>query len=130
NGEISARVLVGAGGHFCPVARQMSEADGDEAGVVVAQEIEYEMSAAEAAACCVEPEVPELYFCDDLLGYAWCFRKGNFLNIGLGREEEPQLAAHVTAFCDSLQQAGRVPLGTHHRFHGHAYRLYRGQPRH
>jgi len=128
NEEIRTPLVVGAGGHFCPVARQVAQPL-DEQAVVLAQEIEFQMSAEETARCLVEPEVPELYFCDDLRGYAWCFRKGNFLNIGLGREAEPQLAAHVTAFCDWLQKAGRVPLSDPHRFHGHAYRLYRGQPR-
>jgi flavin-dependent dehydrogenase len=129
NDDIRAPVVVGAGGHFCPVARMLTEGgDGDE-GVVVAQEIEFELSAREQAACRVEPEVPELYFCDDLLGYAWCFRKGNFLNIGLGREGEPRLSVHVAAFCQWLQEQGRIPPGTHARFHGHAYRLYRGRPR-
>lgn len=130
NDDIRAPLVVGAGGHFCPVARLLSAADSFEAVVVVAQEIEFEMSPAEAAACLVEPTVPELYFCDDLRGYAWCFRKGNFLNVGLGREGETRLSTHVAAFCESLQQQGRIPPGTHSRFHGHAYRLYRGQPRH
>jgi geranylgeranyl reductase family protein len=130
NDEICAPVVVGAGGHFCPVARLMSEDDDDrDEGVVLAQEIEFEMSPEEVAACRVEPTVPELYFCDDLLGYAWCFRKGNFLNIGLGREGETRLSAHVAAFCQWLQEQGRIPPGTHSRFHGHAYRLYRGRPR-
>jgi geranylgeranyl reductase family protein len=130
NDGIQAPVVVGAGGHFCPVARLMSPPqERDETGVVVAQEIEFEMTPEEAAACRVEPEVPELYFCDDLRGYAWCFRKGNFLNIGLGREGETRLSAHVAAFCESMQAQGRIPSGTHARFHGHAYRLYRGQPR-
>src|SRR5262249_4930203 len=70
-----------------------------------------------------------LYFCNDLLGYAWCFRKGNFLNIGLGREGETRLSSHVAAFCEWLQKEGRIPGGTQTRFHGHAYRLYRGRPR-
>jgi flavin-dependent dehydrogenase len=128
NDEIRTPLVVGAGGHFCPVARQVAKPL-DEQAVVMAQEIEFEMSADEVPQCRVEPESPELYFCDDLRGYAWCFRKGNFLNIGLGREEESQLSTHVAAFCDTLQRLGRVPLGTHQRFHGHAYRLYRGQPR-
>ncbi|MGE5193966.1 MAG: NAD(P)/FAD-dependent oxidoreductase [Deltaproteobacteria bacterium] len=130
NEAIRAPLVVGAGGHFCPVARLISEKDdGEGAGVVVAQEIEFEMSLDEREACRVEPEVPELYFCEDLLGYAWCFRKGDFLNIGLGREGETRLSAHVAAFCQWLQEQGRIPPGTHARFHGHAYRLYRGRPR-
>jgi flavin-dependent dehydrogenase len=128
NEEIRTPLVVGAGGHFCPVARIVAH-ETVESAVVLAQEIEFEMSADEVAQCQVEPEIPELYFCDDLRGYAWCFRKAKFLNIGLGREDESQLSAHVAAFCDTLQQADRVPLGTHSRFHGHAYRLYRGQTR-
>jgi geranylgeranyl reductase family protein len=130
NDDIRARLVVGAGGHFCPVARLMSEEDDDRnEGVVLAQEIEFEMTPEEVSACRVEPSVPELYFCNDLLGYAWCFRKGNFLNIGLGREGETRLSAHVVAFCEWLQKEGRIPVGTLARFHGHAYRLYRGRPR-
>ncbi len=129
NDEIRAPLVVGAGGHFCPVARMLCEERDGDGGVVLAQEIEFEMSPQEQAACRVEPEVPELYFCDDLLGYAWCFRKGNFLNIGLGREGETRLSAHVAAFCQWLQEQGRIPPGTLSRFHGHAYRLYRGHPR-
>lgn len=128
NDEIRTPLVVGAGGHFCPVARQVANPL-DEQSVVLAQEIEFEMSPQETVECRVQPEIPELYFCDDLRGYAWCFRKGNFLNIGLGREQESQLAAHVASFCESLVKLGRVPLGATHRFHGHAYRLYRGQPR-
>src|SRR5207302_6597933 len=53
----------------------------------------------------------------------------NFLNIGLGREGETRLSAHVSAFYNWLQNEGRIPPGGHDRFHGHAYRLYRGRPR-
>ena len=70
NESICAPVVIGAGGHFCPVARLMGEkstSDGDDQ-VVLAQEIEFELSPAEQAACQVKPEVPELYFCPDLRG--------------------------------------------------------------
>src|SRR5262245_30184655 len=44
NEEIRAPVVVGAGGHFCPVARLLSNSGEDkDAGVVLAQEIEFEM---------------------------------------------------------------------------------------
>ena len=32
--------------------------------------------------CGVAQERPELYFCADLRGYGWCFRKENYLNVG------------------------------------------------
>src|SRR4029450_10142645 len=35
--------------------------------------------------CPVASERPELYFCPDLEGYGWIFRKGSFLNVGFGR---------------------------------------------
>ena len=45
------------------------------------------------------------------------------------REGETRLSAHVSAFYNWLQNEGRIPPGGHDRFHGHAYRLYRGNPR-
>lgn len=129
NDSIRARLVVGAGGHFCPVARLMAGDTREDDNVVLAQEVEFEMSADDAAACAVESEVPELFFCQDLQGYAWCFRKENFLNIGIGREGESHLATHMAAFCDSLHRSGRIPMSIADRAHGHAYRLYRGRPR-
>jgi menaquinone-9 beta-reductase len=77
----------------------------------------------------VEGAIPELFFCDDLQGYAWCFRKGSFLNIGSGREGETRLSALVETFYQWLSNRGRIPSGMTPRFHGHAYRLYVGPPR-
>lgn len=129
NNSIQASLVVGAGGHFCPVARLTAGNTGEDASVLLAQEVEFEMAADEAAACRVEPEIPELFFCDDLRGYAWCFRKENFLNIGLGREGDSHLATQMAAFCESLHQSGRIPRAISDRAHGHAYQLYRGRPR-
>lgn len=123
NDRYEAPLLVGAGGHFCPVAERLGARPG--AGrVVVAQEVEIEMSDAQARACCVEADLPELYFCAGLLGYGWCFRKGNFLNVGLGREDADGLGDHVRAFVDVLHEHGRIPTDMHARFRGHAYSLY------
>jgi hypothetical protein len=36
----------------------------------------------------VNGETPELFFCRDLEGYAWCVRKGRHLNIGIGRRDK------------------------------------------
>lgn len=129
NEEISAPLVIGAGGHFCPVARLTAEKQAAEEAVVVAQEIEFQMSDAQCRECLVEELVPELFFCEDLRGYGWCFRKGTYLNIGLGREGETRLSSHVERFFDWLEQRGRIPAGIAPRFHGHAYRLYLGPPR-
>lgn len=129
NEAISAPLLVGAGGHFCPVARQCTEKVDSDEPVVVAQEIEFEMTPDQQRACAIERHVPELFFCSDLKGYAWVFRKGNFLNIGLGREGESRLSTYVDEFCRWLHDRGRIGWNLAERFHGHAYRLYRGERR-
>lgn len=129
NGAVDAGLVVGAGGHFCPVARSMGAKLGRSETPVTAQEIEFEMSAEQQAACPASAEQPELYFCADLKGYGWLFRKGNYLNIGLGREDNHKLAEHVEAFVDFLKARGRVPDGVPSRFHGHAYLLYNHAPR-
>jgi flavin-dependent dehydrogenase len=122
NGEIKTRLLVGAGGHFCPVARLMGRSNGQEP--VVAQEVEFEMDEEQAASCAVQKELPELYFCRDLLGYGWCFRKGNFLNIGLGRLDQHALPEHVSRFIEFLRASGRLAFDPPSRLCGHAYRLW------
>ena len=124
NGEIETPLLVGAGGHFCPVARFLGAQAREPESVVAAKELEFAMDAAQAQGCAVRPETPELYFCKDLKGYGWCFRKGRYLNIGLGREDRHRLSEHLDAFCDFLKQRGRIPAGIPDRFHGHAYLLH------
>jgi menaquinone-9 beta-reductase len=124
NDEISASLVIGAGGHFCPVARFLGAQLGKDERAICAQEIEFEMSAAQAGQCAVQPAQPELYFCDDLRGYGWCFRKGAFLNVGLGREGNERLTAQVQSFGRWLVEQGRIPAGLTERFKGHAYLLY------
>jgi len=129
NGHHAAAMLVAAGGHFCPVARQFLEGDGRRGPVVAAQEIEFPLDARQRAACRVEPEAPEIYFCDDLLGYGWCFRKGDYLNVGLGREDGDRLGEHATRFCDWLKRRGRIPADAPAKLRGHAYHLRVHSPR-
>lgn len=123
NDSLEAKLVVGAGGHFCPVARAIgSKGPGELA--VAAQEIEFEMNAEQKAACTVAKDVPELFFTPDLKGYGWVFRKGDYLNIGLGREDKRKLSSHVTAFCRFLKQQGKIPDDTPEKMQGHAYLLY------
>ena len=124
NGDISARMLVGAGGHFCPVARWLGADVGDRESIVAAQEAELALASEQAARCTLRGEQAELYFCNDLRGYGWCVRKGDVLNIGLGREDNHALADHVHAFWDWLEREGKIPPGLEPRFKGHAYLLY------
>ncbi len=121
NNQMRARVLIGAGGHFCPVARLVGGKKPGEPAVV-AQETEFEMDPSQRAACRVQSETPELYFCPDMKGYGWCFRKGNVMNIGLGRADPHTLTAHVADFLQFLKSSGRISFEVP-PMHGHAYLL-------
>jgi flavin-dependent dehydrogenase len=120
DGSMHARLLVGAGGHFCPVARHLDGGRAKELPIA-AQEIELELGGEEAR---VDPELPEIWFSADLAGYGWAFRKGRFLNVGLGRRGGEGLSEHVQSFFDELRRAGRIPASWRGRVHGHAYLTY------
>jgi flavin-dependent dehydrogenase len=126
DGRFAAPILVGAGGHFCPVARMVNGPPARRA-MVLAREIEHPLEGEAGDACRVEPERPELYFCPDLLGYGWCVRKGPNLNIGLGRRDPRALSEHVTAFLGWLVREGRVAGVPDAGWHGHAYLLREGE---
>jgi geranylgeranyl reductase family protein len=123
NRRIETPLLIGAGGHFCPVARYLGASLGSTERVVAAKEVEFEMTVAQRRACRAEAERPELYFCRDLKGYGWVFRKGDYLNIGLGREDNHKLAERVEDFLAFLRRQQRVPDDIPARFKGHAYLL-------
>ncbi len=125
NGSWRAKVLVGAGGHFCPVARHLGARLGAEP-VVAAQEAEFPLDGSD---CAVQGEVPELFFCSDMKGYGWCFRKSGFLNVGLGRMDRHDLVGHVRSFIGLLRRTGRLAPDFRVEAHGHAYLLYGNSPR-
>jgi geranylgeranyl reductase family protein len=129
NDRYRASMLVGAGGHFCPVAQRLVGESEAPRPVVTAQEIEFPLDEGQQAECLVEGHRPELYFCRDLMGYGWCFRKGSYLNVGLGREDRHRLPEHVAAFCEYLKEQGRIPRNLPGKFRGHAYLLHAHSPR-
>jgi flavin-dependent dehydrogenase len=134
NSRIRAGMLVGAGGHFCPVARMLNDSVLDSGAdrhtaaqpttppVVVAQEAEFPIDADDASFA-VESDIPELYFSPDLNGYGWCFRKQNYLNVGLGLLDRHACSAATKSFVAYLQARGRLPANTSWRWRGHAYLL-------
>lgn len=117
NGEIETRLIVGAGGHFCPVARHL-QGRPDEAQPIVAQEIEVPLNGAGSSVAGI---APELFFSHDLDGYGWCVRKGDFLNVGIGRRSPRGFKAEAQAFLAFLRHTGRAPLSCAAEWHGHAY---------
>jgi flavin-dependent dehydrogenase len=125
NERIHASFLVGAGGHFCPVARELKGSP-NGAGTVLAQEMEVRLTPEQAGRCRVQADRPELDFTRDLDGYGWCFRKGDFLNVGLGRLDARALGRDVREYVDWLSRSGRIPFGLPTPLRGHAYRLRQG----
>jgi menaquinone-9 beta-reductase len=129
-GEIEGSVLVGAGGHFCPVARALGGAH--DRAVVAAEEAEFEVAADEIGCDAVRAGVPELYYTPDLTGYGWLFRKGSFLNIGLGVRatndgatpgKRPLLKQRMEELLAYLKNERRIDRAPAARLDGHAYVL-------
>jgi flavin-dependent dehydrogenase len=122
NESIHAKLLVGAGGHFCPVARLLKPGH-ESSAVVAAQEVEFAIDPDEIDEFAIGEQVPELYFCQDLKGYGWCFRKQGFMNIGFGRLDAHGLPKQTGEFIDFLRQTHRIPPDGAWRWRGHAYRV-------
>jgi geranylgeranyl reductase family protein len=122
NGEWAAPLVVGAGGHFCPVARHLGAKPGEEKAVA-AQEAEFEMTEAEAAQCALAEGWVDLSFARDLEGYGWCVRKGRWLNAGFGTLKHADLKRLLERYQAELRRRGILPQGREMTLHGHAYLL-------
>jgi flavin-dependent dehydrogenase len=72
NDTIDTPIVIGAGGHFCPVARHL-RGGADEEAPVVAKEAEFLIDGHETD---VSQSTPELFFCRDLQGYGCACGKG------------------------------------------------------
>ena len=115
NETFRAPLLVGAGGSNCPVARLLGATLRSRAHVV-AREAEWPVDLPVG----VDAAVPELFFCGDLEGYGWCVRKGDFLNVGLGRLDPHRLPAAAHGFVSFLERRGKLVRPPSH-WRGHAY---------
>ncbi len=126
NEGIHAAALVGAGGNFCPVAAHIGRSSRPHT-LVVAQEAEFRLRKPSASP--IAADLPELFFCRDVDGYGWCFRKGDYLNVGIGRRTRAGFAAEARAFRDFLIETGRLDSDTREAWRGHAYILAGGATR-
>ena len=130
-GEFTAPVVIGAGGHRCPVAGALGETLSSEQ-VVVAQESETRLAPAHAAALARFMDAPELYVEPDLRGYGWYFPKGDWVNIGIGVTggNDGSLPRRRDALLGALRASGRLPAHVPiEPFKGHAYVVRRQAPR-
>jgi menaquinone-9 beta-reductase len=127
NDAIRAPMLVGAGGSGCPVARMLNGVR-SEGPLVVAREAEPRLDAADLESLAIGQEAPELFFCRDLQGYGWCVRKGEYLNVGLGRLDPRSLPAATARFVAFLEARQKIPPRVSWRWRGHSY-LVNAAPR-
>ena len=128
NDAIAAPIIVGSGGHFCPVARMLNPRR-SRRPVVAAVELEAELTDAQLAELAVTGDTPLLEFSSDFDGYAWCFRKGRFVNVGLGRLDSHDVAREARAYVAQLIARGLMPASLATRLKGHAYLLAGSSPR-
>jgi geranylgeranyl reductase family protein len=120
NEAVQAPLLVGAGGHFCPVARLLN-GPSHRIPLVVAQEVELPLDPPQESSFTAAAGVVEIYFCRDFLGYGWCFRKESYLNIGFGRLDPHALPKGSGEFVGFLKARHKVPADASWRWSGHAY---------
>jgi geranylgeranyl reductase family protein len=120
NGAVTARMLVGAGGHTCPVARWLNRSTASPP-IVHAQEVEWPLAA--GTRCAIDPKRPELFFSHDMSGYGWCIRKGDCVNVGFGRLNAQRLAGDTRDFVAFLNERGRISGVDPSRWRAHAYLL-------
>ena len=128
-GTFTAGMVVGAGGHGCPVARALGRARAEE-HVVVTQESETRVGAERLRALTPRHGWPELIAEPDFKGYGWYFTKGDFLNIGVGALGGEPVRRRLERLLARLRTGGRLPDDLALTpFRGHAYAIRRGQPR-
>ena len=131
HGVFAAPVVIGAGGHRCPVAKAFGRLS-EEEEVVIAQESETRLSPDRVEALGESWQAPELFVEPDLKGYGWYFPKGNVLNVGVGCVAGPgvDLPRRREALVEALRGSGRLPHDLHiEPFRGHAYVVRRRAPR-
>ena len=130
-GSFQAPLVIGAGGHRCPVAQTLGEVS-DREEVVVAQESETRLSREWTECLAPFSRAPELYVEPDLRGYGWYFPKQDFVNIGIGctRGGDGSLPRRRRALVAALRASGRLPAEVPiEPFRGHAYVVRRRAPR-
>lgn len=130
-GRFEAPLVIGAGGHRCPVAGALGEVSPLEE-VVVAQESETRLPPEWVERLEAFMRAPELYVEPDLRGYGWYFPKQDFINIGVGCTGggDGSLPRRREALVAALRASGMLPEDLPiEPFKGHAYVVRRRAPR-
>lgn len=127
---LRSRVLIGAGGTHCPVARLLAPVR--PTPPVGVQEIELRTDAAAVARTRVGGDgEPELVLFDDVSGYGWNVPKSDWLNVGCGTLDANHVRAAWSNTHALLRAAGHLPAQAEpalEHVKGHSY--YRFDPAH
>ncbi len=126
-----APLVIGAGGHNCPVARTFGNVSRKET-VVVTRESETRLGADQLRSLTEHHGTPELFAEADFKGYGWYFTKGDFLNLGIGcLGSGRDLHRRCRDLLERLRLDGRLPAHIElEPFRGHAYAVQTQEPRH
>lgn len=131
NDHLKAKVVIGAGGHNCPVAKRFGEIRKDEK-IIAAVVSESRIGKDKIRMHTKYPDIPEIIFNDDFSGYGWYFSKGDYLNIGIGTTITKDLNSYKNRLLEKLDRVGRLPdpeLSSRIKFRGHIYKLNKISPR-
>jgi len=125
-GGLRGRILVGAGGTHCPVARLLAPVRPRRA--VGAQELELQVDADSIARTRMgEDGEPELVLFDDVGGYGWNVPKYDWINVGCGTLEATDARAGWRRTREHLRDAGHLPPAAEPQLDhmkGHSYFLF------
>jgi geranylgeranyl reductase family protein len=131
NDRFKAPVVIGAGGHHCPVAKKFGEIKKHEKEIVAIVS-ESRIGRQSIKEHTVYPDIPEIIFNDDGSGYGWYFPKGEYLNIGIGTIAPKKIHSYKNHLLRKLDERGRLPdpeRSPLSPFKGHAYKLCKITPR-
>ncbi len=128
NDSVAARMIVGAGGHFCPVSKALGNSYKDSS-TLATLESETELDPETINRIVPYPGAPEVIYLKAVDGYAWYFSKGNYLTIGIGSLDRKKIHPLLDWFLNILKEKGRLSEDVLKRlnpFKGHFYKIYSG----
>jgi len=131
NSSLSARIIVGAGGHFCPVSKALGNSYKDSS-TLATLESETELDSETIKRTVPYPGAPEVIYLEAVDGYAWYFSKRNYLNIGIGSLDRKKIHPLLNWLLKILKEKNRLPEDVRSRlnpFKGHFYKIYSGVPK-
>jgi geranylgeranyl reductase family protein len=125
-GGLRGRILVGAGGTHCPVARMLAPHRPRRA--VGAQELEVQLDEPSIARTRIGGNgEPELFLLDDVGGYGWNVAKSDWLNVGVGTLDATVARGAWKRTHDHYRTLGHLPAQAAEplaHMKGHSYFLF------